>query len=266
MNTTTFVGRLSLKRAVSLTRWNAVLLSRNRLAFVYAVVMPVLPLLLLFTGDRGDPTVGAGAIVTMFLVTGLFPVYYNVLSQFVSRRDELVLKRMRTGETRDGELLVSIALPGAISALVLSAVAVPIAAAVGQPLPVNALLYVVLAVLSITMFTAFAYWTAAWTRSAESAQLTSLPIILLASLGPLGATASGMSDWLREIVSLTPGAAMSELVRIGWFGFDGPDATQATLSFSETWGQAVHPLLTIVAWTYTAVVLAQRSMRWEPRS
>ena len=50
----------------------------------------------------------------MFLVIALFPVYYNVLSQFVSRRDELVLKRMRTGETRDAELLVSIALPGAI--------------------------------------------------------------------------------------------------------------------------------------------------------
>ena len=54
----------------------------------------------------------------MFLVIGLFPVYYNVLSQFVSRRDELVLKRMRTGEARDAELLASIALPGAVSALV----------------------------------------------------------------------------------------------------------------------------------------------------
>ena len=61
----------------------------------------------------------------MFLVASLFPVYYNVLAQFVSRRDELVLKRMRTGETRDGELLASIALPGAISALVLSAAVVP---------------------------------------------------------------------------------------------------------------------------------------------
>jgi ABC-2 type transport system permease protein len=266
MTATTLNSRFSLKRALSLTRWNAVLLTRNRLALLYAVVMPLLPLALLFTGERGDPAVGAGAVVTMFLVAALFPVYYNVLSQFVNRRDELVLKRMRTGETRDAELLVSIALPGAISALVLTAIAVPIAAAVGQPLPVNPLLYAGLAVLTVTMFTAFAYWTAAWTRSAESAQLTSLPIILLASLGPLGATISGMSDWLKELVSLTPGAAMSELVRIGWFGFDGPDATEATLSFSETWGQAVSPALAIVAWTYLAIVLARRSMRWEPRS
>ena len=202
----------------------------------------------------------------MFLVIALFPVYYNVLSQFVSRRDELVLKRMRTGETRDAELLVSIALPGALSALVLSAIAIPIAAALGQSLPVNPVLYAALAVLAVGMFTAFAYWTAAWTRNAEAAQLTSLPLILLASIGPMTSTIPDMPDRLREILSLTPGAAMSDLVRTGWFGFDGPAATEPTLTFAETWGQAAEPLLVIVAWTFVAVLLARRSMRWEPRT
>ena len=88
----------------------------------------------------------------------------------------------------------------------------------------NPVLYAALAVLTVTMFTAFAYWTAAWTRSAESAQLTSLPIIILASLGPMTTAIPDMSDRLRDLLSLTPGAAMSELVRIGWFGFDGPGA------------------------------------------
>ena len=115
MSTATVADRFSIGRTARLTRWNAVLLTRNRLAFVYAVVLPLLPLLLLLTGERGAETVGASSIVTMFLVVGLFPVYYNVLSQFVSRRDELVLKRMRTGEARDAELLASIALPGAIA-------------------------------------------------------------------------------------------------------------------------------------------------------
>src|SRR5262245_59718207 len=117
---------LSLKRTLILARWNAVLLTRNKLAFVYAVVMPLLPLLIMFSGERGDPAVGAGAITTVFLVIGLFPVYFNVLSQFVSRRDELVLKRMRTGEARDSEMIVSIALPGIITALVLAAISVPL--------------------------------------------------------------------------------------------------------------------------------------------
>lgn len=256
----------SLKRTLNLARWNAVLLTRNRLAFLYGAVLPLLPLLLLFTGDRGDAGVGGGAIVTLFLVTGLFPVYYNVLSQFVNRRDELVLKRMRTGETRDAEIILSTALPGAINALILIAVAVPIAAVLGQDLPLNPVLYAAGAILAVVMFTAFAYWTAAWTRSAEAAQLTSLPIILIASIGPLGTSVPGMSDGLRNLLDLTPGAAMNELIRVGWFGFDGPTSTDTTLSLADTWSQAGSPLLVMVAWTAIAISLARRSMRWEPRS
>jgi len=263
MTTAIVADRFSLGRTARLTRWNAVLLSRNRLAFVYAIVLPLLPLLLLFTGERGAATVGASAIVTLFLVAGLFPVYYNVLSQFVSRRDELVLKRMRSGETRDAELIVSIALPGVVSALLMMAIAVPVSQAFDQRLPVNPVLYAVAAVLVVIMFAAFAYWTAAWTRSAEAAQLTSMPIILLASFGPLGAQISGFAG---ELLELTPGAAMSELVRVGWFGLDGVDAKASTLSFAETWSAAAQPLLVIVAWTVVAIVLAARSMRWEPRS
>ena len=266
MTTSAGEDRFSIRRAASLTRWNAVLLSRNRMAFLYAAVFPLLPLALLFTGDRGDESVGAGALTTTFLVVSLFPVYYNVLSQFVSRRDELVLKRMRTGETRDVELLLSIALPGALSALLVAVIVVPLAVALGQPLPLNPVLYVVVAVFVVVMFTAFAYWTAAWTRNAEAAQLTSLPLILLASAGPLTASIPDLSDPLREILSRTPGAAMSDLLRIGWYGFDGPAATEATLTFAETWGQAAGPLLVIAAWTYLAVTLARRSIRWEPRS
>lgn len=257
---------LSLRRIASLTRWNAVLLSRNRLAFAYAAVLPLLPLALLFTGERGSEAVGANAIVTMFLVVALFPVYYNVLSQFVSRRDELVLKRMRTGETRDGELLVSIALPGVLVALALSAIAVPVAAAIGQPLPVNPVLYAGAVAAAAMMFTAFAYWTAAWTRSAEAAQLTSMPIIILASIGPFTAMIPEMSETLRSIAELTPGAAMTELVRAGWFGLDGPGADETSLSFADTWSHAGEPVLAMAAWTSIAVVLARRSMRWEPRS
>lgn len=256
----------SLRRTLNLTRWNAVLLTRNRLAFVYAVVLPLLPLALLFTGDPGDVTVGANAITTMFLVTTLFPVYYNVLAQFVSRRDELVLKRMRTGESRDAELLVSIALPGAIAALALTAVSVPFAWAVDQPLPVNPLLFAALAVLGVIMLTAFAYWTAAWTRSAEAAQLTSMPIILLASAGPLAISIPDMSEGLRTVLEATPGAAMAELIRVGWFGLDGVDAKETTLSFAETWRAAGSPLSVMVVWTVVAVSLARRSMRWEPRA
>jgi ABC-2 type transport system permease protein len=256
----------SFQRTADLARWNAVLLARNRLALFYAVVLPLLPLAIMFGGERGDPAVGASSITTVFLVVGLFPVYYNVLSQFVNRRDELVLKRLRAGETRDAELLVSIAWPGAICALAICALVVPLSQLLEQPLPVNPIVYAAGAVVAVIMFSAFAYWTAAWTRSAEAAQLTSMPIILLASLGPLGAALADSSPTLSTIVNLTPGGAMSELVRVGWFGFDGPDADTVTLDFVEAAGAAVGPLLTMAAWALIAYALAARSMRWEPRT
>jgi ABC-2 type transport system permease protein len=257
---------LSLRRVARLTRWNVILLSRNRLTFFYAAVLPLLPLVLLFEGERGSETVGANAIGTVLLSTMLFPVYYNALSQFVNRRDELVLKRMRTGETRDSELIASMALPGLVIAVVVGAVTVPVAAALGQQLPVNPILYAGTVVAAAVMFAALASWTAAWTRSAESAQLTSLPIILLASAGPLTVSIPDMSDALRSLLELTPGAAMTELVRVGWFGLDGPEANETTLAFAQTWSQVGPPLLVIAAWTVLGVTLAKRSMRWEPRA
>ena len=98
------------------------------------------------------------------------------------------------------------------------------------------MLYAALAVLTVTMFTAFAYWTAAWTKNAEAAQLTSMPLILLASIGPMTNTIPDMPDRLHDILSLTPGAAMSDLVRTGWFGLDGPDATETTLTLRRDLG------------------------------
>ena len=42
--TTTTVDRFSVRRTASLARWNTILLTRNRLAFFYAVLLPLLPL------------------------------------------------------------------------------------------------------------------------------------------------------------------------------------------------------------------------------
>ncbi len=71
---------------------------------------------------------------------------------------------------------------------------------------------------------------------------------------------------MREAISLTPGAAVNELVRVGWFGLDSFDATTTTLTFAETWSLAGQPLVVLVVWTGLALQLAQRSMRWEPRT
>jgi ABC-2 type transport system permease protein len=115
---------ISPQRIAGLARANATLVTRNRLTFIYAVVLPLLPLGLLLVGDNSSRSAGANAVLTALMMAALFPVYANLLSQFVTRRDELVLKRLRTGESTDADIIVSLALPGLAVALTTSALAV----------------------------------------------------------------------------------------------------------------------------------------------
>lgn len=252
---------LSVPRTVRLARWNAVLMARNRLALTYGVVVPLLPVLLLLTNDRGEPGVGVVAVSTTVLMAVLFPVFYNVLSQFVTRRDELVLKRMRTGETRDLELLVALVLPGAAVTLLVGLLVVPLAVVLGQDAPLNLPVHLAGILAATVMFAAFAFWTAAWTRNAEAAQMTSLPVILLAIGGQLSAA---LPDAAQRWADLTPGAALTDLVRSAWFGL-AEEGTTRTLDLAATWGEAAAPLTVLLAWTAVAVGIAARSLRWEPR-
>ncbi|MBM9458880.1 hypothetical protein JK386_03125 [Nocardioides sp. zg-536] len=248
-------------RTLRLARWNAVLMLRNRLALTYAVVVPVLPLALLLAGERGEVGAGAAAICSTLLAAALFPVFYNVLAQFVTRRDELVLKRLRTGEVRDAELLVALVLPGAVITLGLAAVAIPLAMLAGQSAPLNPVMFLLGAAVSVVVFAAFALWTAGWTKNAEAAQLTSMPVIVLAVAGQLSV---GLPDWAQRWTDLTPGAAMTDLVRTSWFGLP-EGSTERSLDLAATWGAAAEPVLVLAAWAVLAGWLAARSMRWEPR-
>ncbi len=249
----------SRRRVLGLARANALLMTRNRLTLVYGLVVPLLPLLLLLAGERGNTSVGGSAVTTTLLMAFLFPVYYNVLSLVVSRRDELVLKRLRTGETRDSELIVALAAPGVVVALVVAVLTLGVGLAAGLPVPVNLPLYVVGVLVAAVMFVAFAFWTAAWTRTAEAAQMTSLPVMTLALVGTFSAV---MPPRLADVAASTPGGALDRLVRISWFGEDG----SRSVGFLDGWVAAGAPLLALLAWTALAVWLAARSLQWEPRS
>lgn len=245
-------------RVAGLTKANWRLLLRNKLTLLYGLILPLLPLLLLLTAERGDETVGASSASTVVFLLMVFPIFYNLLSMFVSRRDELVLKRLRTGETRDSELIASMAMPGVLITVVVTAVAIGLGLALGQPVPTNLVLLIGTVLLGTAVFVAFALWTAAWTRTAEAAQMTSMPVLILAMIGQLGPV---FPENVRRYVELTPGSALDALVRLSWFGQDG----DSTVDFAASWGAAGEPLLVLVLWVLIGWALAQKYMHWEPR-
>lgn len=246
-------------RIIGLAKSNAVLLTRNRMTLAYAFIFPLMPLAWMLIGDRGDTTFGILSMTNVLLLAALFPVYYNILSQTVTRRDELVLKRLRSGESSDSDLLASIALPGIVVMVIISLLAAAIAPAFGQPLPENPVVLLVAVLVIATSFAGLAFWTAAWTRNAEAAQVTSLPVLAIAIVGSLRGI---FPESAQPFLDLTPGAAIDALVRIAWFG---QNADGGTLEVAQTFTDAGRPLLVLVGWMVIAGVLTKRSMRWEPR-
>ncbi|MBS44463.1 MAG: ABC transporter permease [Nocardioides sp.] len=251
--------RDGVRRTRALSGANVRLMRRNRLTTLYAFVVPLTPLVLIAFADGSTAAAAAGA-GSVLLLALVFPVYYTVLSMLVTRRDELVLKRLRTGEVRDREVVASLALPGTVVAAVVMAVAVAIGLPTGLPFPTNLPLYVVTVLAGAGMFTAFALWTASFTRTAENAQITSMPVILLASAGTL---APSLPDRAAEVLSWTPMAALDTLQRVAWFGLD---TDGGSVGFAGSWAEAGQPLVVLAVWSVLAVDLARRTMRWEPRS
>lgn len=237
--TTTPTGRV-----LGLARGNARLMLRNPLTLAYGVITPLLPLGFV-PFSAGKETAVAVAISTVLMVAWLLPVYYNILSIIVTRRDELVLKRLRTGEARDGELLLSMCLPGIAISLLVAILAALVATVIGHA-PGSPATYLLAAVGGSVMCAALAVWTASWTRNAEAAQMTSLPVFMLLMVGLVG---RGLPERAQEYVTLTPGGALDSLARLSW-GADIDASRAATV---------------VVVWTCLAIWTAQRSMRWEPR-
>jgi ABC-2 type transport system permease protein len=254
--------RAPVRRVVGLARTNTTLMMRNRLTMVYAVLVPLLPLGLLFLGERGDVDAASGTVASALLIALMFPVYYNLLSMFVTRRDELVLKRLRTGEVRDSEVVLSMALPGIVITLLVLLLTVVVALATGLPFPVNPVLLVLGVLLAAVAFVSLALWTASWTRTAEAAQMTSMPVLVLVTLGLLR---QAFPESAQAWVALLPGTAVNDLLRITWFGRAPETGSGERFDFWATWAQAGPPLAVLVAWTVLAVWLARRSMQWEPR-
>src|SRR3954465_5802279 len=173
------------RRVLALASAEIRLLLRNRTAAVYSLLGPVLLLASVgaITVSNGLELDGADLIVSAIGITLIMVAYYNLVTTFVARREELVLQRMRTGELTDAEVLLGTAVPTLLVTavqVVLVSVGVVVlgkwSAPVAVALPLVALLgggalMVVLAAVSTS-----------FTRTVEAAQFTTMPLVLAATL------------------------------------------------------------------------------------
>ncbi len=256
-----------ITRLTALGRAELILLRRNKVLMFNALLLPIGAALLVASveGDAGLDARATATVVGIFIATLLlFVVYFNLLSSYVSRRDELVLKRLRTGECRDGEILAGTALPSVAIALGQIVVLVAVGAAVlDLPVPVNAPLLVVGVLAGCVVFTALALLTAPWTRTVEAAQVTSLPIVFACLLGSgIAVPLEVLPDAVAQVGRLLPLTPVVELTRLGWLG--SVDGT-ASLGFLGTLQEAAMPAAVTLGWVVLGLVAVRRYFRWEPR-
>ncbi|MFI1466777.1 ABC transporter permease [Streptomyces wuyuanensis] len=252
---TTAAGRLAALGRAELT-----LLVRNRTALFVALLMPVAMVGALRGTLGGMDLAGAGLSIQQALVTGgvgmvlILVVYLNLTSAFVARREELVLKRLRTGEVSDLEIIAGTAMPAAALAIAQSALVVVAGVVVlGADGPRRPELLVAGALLGTVVMTALAAATSAITRTVESAQITTLPLFMVSAGGSgLFIPLDVLPDRVASVCELLPMTGVMRLVEAGVAG--GADASQLT-------GAALNAL----AWTVISVFAVRRWFRWEPR-
>ncbi|MER8028670.1 ABC transporter permease [Streptomyces bauhiniae] len=250
----------AVRRMRALARAELTLLGRNKGVVFTALIVP---LTLPFTArqavgplelEKLGLSVGTVMLPAAVGFTFLFAVYTSLVNAYVARREELVLKRLRTGELSDPEILTGTALPalglGLAQALLLCAGCTALLHLGPPKAPHLALLGLLTGLVTSA---ALAALTSTFTRSAESAQVTALPVVFASMLGSgIMVPTEAMPDRLALICEFLPLSPAIRLVRGGWTGH---------LSAYEALGATA----TALAWAIVAVFAARRWFRWEPR-
>ncbi|MGW1379267.1 ABC transporter permease [Streptomyces sp. NPDC002446] len=248
-------------RLLALARAELTLLGRSKLMIYSGVFAPLLISYSMkaFFGKQLDPqetgmSMGALLLPACIGMALLMAVYNNLVGVYVARREDLVLKRLRTGELADWEILVGAALPAVLIMLaqcVLYVVGGGLALHVGMPKAPH--LVVAGVVIGVVTLAGLAALTARVSKSAEAAQLTPTPLFMVSLVGsgmffPL----TSLPDRFAQVLELLPLSPVMGLLRAGWTGGADP-------------GETVKLLVIGLVWSGIAVFAGLRWFRWEPR-
>ncbi len=233
-------------RAVAVGQAELKLFWRNRTALFNSLVLPLLIIPLLLSVDADGMPLVIGLIGFVLVMA----VYYNLVTTFVARREELVLKRLRVGELTDPEILVGASLPSVVVALgQMLLFTVIVGVMTGLDLPSRPWFILPAVVGGVAVFVLLAAASSAFTRTVEMAQVTSLPVLMACVLGsglmfPLTMLPENVQTALR-LLPLTP---VLDLLRAGWE--DGP---------------VLRPMIVLAAWIVLGTYAVRRWFRWDPR-
>ncbi|PXY32121.1 ABC transporter permease [Prauserella muralis] len=227
------------------------LLLRNIVVATTAILLPLaIAGMFLVSGAQGDGEADWSYPMSLMLVT-VFGMSGCVTASatLCYRRDELYLKRLRSGVVSDATILAGVLAPVVLVTLVqgvlMTVLTGIVTSAVPDPLPM-----LVVLVLGTVMSVGLGMAVTGFASSGEQAQTLATPVFL----GLIGSAVwAGMSLPDIEGVRLVlPGGAVVDLLRVAY------DDSRFT--------ELVPGAAVLAAWAAVGVLTARRYFRWEPRS
>ncbi|PPK66690.1 ABC transporter permease [Actinokineospora auranticolor] len=233
-----------MNAVLALSRAEVRQLLRNRTTAATALVLPlVMGALFSFTGGHPDWTF----VLTAQLVSAQgLTVYISATTACAARRQDLSLKRLRTGELPDLTILLGVLAPFVVLGIVQCLVMSGVAFAAGAPAPANPAAFAIALVGGVAVNAAVGLLTASVTATPEAAQITTAPFFFAALGGGIWVLATDPAK-VKEYMLLLPGGAVADLVRGPALGLWLPE-------------------LSLVVWTAVAWTYGVRKTRWDRRS
>ncbi|MEU7838810.1 MULTISPECIES: ABC transporter permease [unclassified Nonomuraea] len=173
--------------------------------------------------------------------------FMNVAVALTTRRDQLVLKRLRATGLTDGQILSGQIASTATQTVVVAALcAVAVRLLADVPVPANPLVYAGAVVVgAVVMATLGVAYTVVIPR-AELAAATTMPIFLVSGIasGAMGPIRDALPAWVGSVLDLLPTSAVVHALRTG---------------------EVALPALNLAVWAVIGVVAIRLWFRWEPR-
>lgn len=223
------------------------MLVRNKLVAACAIAFPLgLGAFFVFSGNDGAAVTAALSVVLMVLMG----VYLTATTTLAARRQNLFLKRLRSGAVSDGAILGGLVLPIVVVSLIQVTIVLVALAVTGDQAPEGVVLVIAGVVLTQIMFAGLALATAGVTDSPEHAQVTTLPVFLVTMGASFWVIFTGVEEfaWAKRAL---PGGGVAELIVSGWSG--APIDNPLVL------------ILPSVGWAVASLLFARAMFRWEPR-
>lgn len=208
-----------------------------------SVGMPVLMRNLQADGVAAATQIFYGTIGLLLAITA----FMNITGALSIRRDQLVLKRLRSTRLTDTQILageIANTVTQTVGLIALCTVAVHVVADV--PWPANPLLFALAAVGgALTVAILGVAYTAAIPRG-ELAAAMSVPVFLLCGVGAgsMGPLVELLPSWLQTAFTLLPTSAVVHAMRTG---------------------ESVALAVNLLVWTAVGLAAIRLWFRWEPR-